>query len=505
MQIAADRAARMGVMVVSSLGNSGPDPGTAGGPGKSGDLSIGVGASENGRALTTHAEAGGVRYASVPGSVTPRDPVISGPLIDTNQFEQNAAGCNPMPGNSLQGGIAFILRGGCNFSVKLNNANAAGAIAALIYSDDREPTSIDAGDSNLPGMMITNAEGQAILAKIPTGGTIAAVLDFRLSPVDKPHNRIAGFSSRGPASGARIKPDMVAVGESVYTAASKFAGGGESGYRVIQGTSFSSPITAGAAAVLMGARPTLSAPHCKSLLTNTADLLMDDKGRYLPVMHQGAGRLNLARAMVTNVTAWPVSVSFGANPAGKVSRQILISNAGLYPDSFAVTASPFRPPRTPTVSPASFGLSGGQAMMITVEFDASGAAPGIYEGYLTVQGSRPNSRITIPYWTGVSDGKPAFLTKFERSECSGDQPVPNEVVQAHLRINDQFGIAQTDRLPAVALQEGNSQLLGVGFDPAIPEVLTMELKLGNSHGWHCLNISIDALATTECFWIENPQ
>jgi minor extracellular serine protease Vpr len=505
LQSAADRAAAMGVMVISSLGNSGPDPGTAGGSAKSGDSSLGVGASENGRALKTHAEAGGLRYPSVPGSVSPSNPVISAPLIDTNQFDQNATACNPLPGNALHGSIAFILRGGCNFTTKLSNAKTAGAVAALLYSDDREPTSMDAGDSNLPGMMITNAEGQEILAKIPSGGTIDAVLDFRLSPVAKPSNRIAGFSSRGPASSGRIKPDMVAIGESIYTANSKFAGGGENGYKVVQGTSFSSPVTAGAAAVLMGARPRLSVPQYKSLLTNTADLLVDDDGRYLPVMHQGAGRLNLARAMVTNVTAWPVSVSFGANPAGKVSRQILISNAGLYPDSFAVTASAFRPPRTPTVSPASFDLGRGQAVMITVEFDSAGVGPGIYEGYLVVQGSRPNSRITIPYWMGVSDGKPAFFTEYERTECSGDDPEPNEVVQAHLRINDRFGIAQTDRVPVVGLQEGNSELLDVGFDPSMPEILMMELKLGDLHGWHCLNISIDALATTECFWIENPQ
>ena len=61
---------------------------------------------------------------------------------------------------------------------------------------------------------------------------------------------IANFSSRGPTYDGRIKPDVVAIGKGAVIAAN----GGGTTYS--NGTSFSSPITAGAVACLWQANPT---------------------------------------------------------------------------------------------------------------------------------------------------------------------------------------------------------------------------------------------------------
>ena len=72
----------------------------------------------------------------------------------------------------------------------------------------------------------------------------------------------ASFSSRGPSVGSALKPDLAAVGEEIVTGAQNSYTSGESysasGFIDTAGTSFSTPLAAGAAAVLKGARPGLT-------------------------------------------------------------------------------------------------------------------------------------------------------------------------------------------------------------------------------------------------------
>jgi len=75
----------------------------------------------------------------------------------------------------------------------------------------------------------------------------------------------AGFSSVGPSADGRIKPDVAAQGQSVKVAGSR---AGE--YRLANGTSFSCPLTAGALALVLQARPELSADEVLALVRGSA-------------------------------------------------------------------------------------------------------------------------------------------------------------------------------------------------------------------------------------------
>jgi serine protease AprX len=82
---------------------------------------------------------------------------------------------------------------------------------------------------------------------------------------------IANFSSNGPTSDGRTKPDVVAMGVDVYTANSESMTGDDSTYGYSSGTSFSCPLTAGVCALILSAHPELTPMQVREALKNTAD------------------------------------------------------------------------------------------------------------------------------------------------------------------------------------------------------------------------------------------
>jgi hypothetical protein len=108
-------------------------------------------------------------------------------------------------------------------------------------------------------------------------------------------DRLAASSSRGPSVDGRIKPDICAVGMSVYTTQPN------NKTTTISGTSFSCPATAAAATQLYHAFSDLNggqipdAALIKAVMMNTAD----DLGNPGPDFNYGWGRLNVWRAYKT--------------------------------------------------------------------------------------------------------------------------------------------------------------------------------------------------------------
>jgi serine protease AprX len=101
-----------------------------------------------------------------------------------------------------------------------------------------------------------------------------------------PQGYIVNFSSYGPTADGRIKPDVSAQGRSVYTASDQ----NDSGYVSVNGTSFSCPLTAGAAALLLEIHPGWSNRDIIAALKNTA-------GRALqPDNYYGWGIIDTAKA-----------------------------------------------------------------------------------------------------------------------------------------------------------------------------------------------------------------
>ena len=119
------------------------------------------------------------------------------------------------------------------------------------------------------------ARGVVVVSSAGNGGfradrnTLVAPSDGRLviaaGAVDVMGNR-AVFSSVGPTADGRFKPDVVALGVNAKVASPS----GPDSYALANGTSFSSPLTAGAVALLLEAHPTYTVEQVLSALRSTA-------------------------------------------------------------------------------------------------------------------------------------------------------------------------------------------------------------------------------------------
>lgn len=113
-------------------------------------------------------------------------------------------------------------------------------------------------------------------------------------------NSVASFSSKGPSNRIYgIKPDVVAPGESIFSA--KMDGG----YISMSGTSMAAPYVAAVAANLREIHPLWSAREIRSgILAATGDL-------HLPVFVQGEGRLDTSKVSSLQTLITPAAISFG--------------------------------------------------------------------------------------------------------------------------------------------------------------------------------------------------
>jgi len=347
--------------------------------------------------------------AQASSNVVSREPVM-GPLVDAAWFGDRY-GCKPYPEGALANKIPLIERGVCFFYEKLAFAAAAGAPAAVVFnsanpaSGTPEDLIIMNVDENptIPGLFIRNSDGTRLKEFLTFFEDMQVTLRFP-SPDALP-DRISSFSSRGPSVDLRIKPDLLATGSRIYTAAVMDDYWmcdicDISGYATLSGTSFSAPLVAGAAAVLKAARPDLGVDAYRSLLINAAHPFLFSTGETAPVNSAGAGLLDVAQAMKSMVAADPVSISFGAGGGTlEAEKELRLRNLSDKPLTLALPVDSVSEAK-PQVEPAELTVEPRESATVKVRFSAAGLAPGVYQGFVVVK------PIEKPAESGSSEAEP---------------------------------------------------------------------------------------------------
>ncbi|MFA4929631.1 MAG: S8 family serine peptidase, partial [Patulibacter sp.] len=372
--VAVQNASAAGIVVVVSAGNDGDQTYQVGSPGVA-PRAITVanmvsGSWRDGLQVTGASggsNANGIQDATFGADLdwNALDAPISAPLHRPATNRTGCAGFSSGEATAMAGKVVLLdwLSGGtspCGSAARALNVRNAGGAGVVLATEDPAITVSIAGDSVIPSAYVAADVRDKLLAALAEGGaTIAfdrANVAYRYDAT--PSGTVADSSSRGPAGGGGLKPDLAAPGTDIRSAQ---AGSG-TGAVTLTGTSMAAPHVAGAMAILRQRRPTWTVEELKAAVVNTASPDLYAAGGQTGPRHAptriGTGTLDVAAAIATEAVAFAAD----ADGAGGVSFGPLQAPVG----------APFQTERTIDVV-----NRGATAVTYAVSFDERGPVPGV--------------------------------------------------------------------------------------------------------------------------------
>ncbi|MBX3726416.1 MAG: S8 family serine peptidase [Xanthomonadales bacterium] len=401
--VAFRNAVAAGVVVATSAGNAGPGAGTVGHQAPW-VMTVAAG---------THDRAVQARLTGLSGSAGSH-PDIDGeganigigarPMVYAGNPPWNNPLCNPFPAGSFTGQMVVCDRGVIGRVLKGQHVLDAGGSAMVLANDAPSAASLNADGHVLPAVHISHADGIALKAWMQSGSGHTGAIAGGVIDYGDHGDRMASFSSRGPAGGAvaalrnTIKPDLTGPGLNILAAYHTAGSPPPPEFNIISGTSMSSPHAAGAAALMVALRPTWTPTEIKSALVTTSApvLVQEDASTPATPFDQGAGGLDLAAAANAGLVMDIATAAYvAANPATG-GQPGLLNLPNLASDQCNGTCSWTRTVRstssqsqqwqadviaaggglTGTVTPASFTLAAGASQTLQIEVNAAGLAVG---------------------------------------------------------------------------------------------------------------------------------
>lgn len=369
-------------------------------------------------------------------------------------------------GIDITGKIAFVSRGDLSFVDKIAKAKAHGAKAVVLFNGinyangsanlsesisgrDGYINDVLADDvSYIPTFDMSGAQGRALAKAVlndpgtPLQFSFGTFTAYEAMKGDL----MASFSSRGPDSDANysIKPDFAAPGNSIFSAYPAYGGSYDEAYARLSGTSMATPHVTGLALLLKQLHPEWTPFDIRAALANTATTIADGDGKPYDVYSQGAGRVDVSRAIDTPALLETVdeitildpnlhektvvnngsSASFGMMAPGSDAKteQLVLKNfsddAVTYTASIKMhsnlsdTYSPFTEADASGLVVQLEGLNEddtitaegqqNKALALTVQPSLT-AQPGMYEGEIVLTSDSDNPALHLPFVVHVGD------------------------------------------------------------------------------------------------------
>src|SRR5216117_2099207 len=398
--VASTNAAKAGVIVVASAGNSGPSPYVTGSPATA-DGAISVAANDPWQALPgANITAGTLKVPAIDANGYP----LSGTTNYTIKVltGANVLGCSvdAFGGlNSLPSGtIVVVNRGTCARVAKAIYGQKAGAAAVVMANNatsfppfegpiTSNPDTGEAFNVTIPFLGVkgpaSNPSSDGAKLRLAADGTAITVAAAALANPN--FTGFASFTSGGPRGGdSGLKPDVTAPGVSIISTANGTGNGGAA----LSGTSMAAPHVAGVAALTRQAHPAWKVEDIKAAIVNT--------GRPSGVFGYGTslggtGFVQPAGSTATRVVASTEGQKFGTS-----------LNFG-----FAEFAGRFR--RTKEISLRNHGSS--DAIFRVAQAAASGSPHTLQLGRTSVRvpaHGETEVRVTLDVPAGTAGGSDAF-------------------------------------------------------------------------------------------------
>lgn len=427
--LAATAATEAGVVVVAAAGNSGPGEQTVGSPALA-DGVLSVGASASGLVLPsarlTAPRDEPIDTFRAPFSASAPTTPVAGELVDVGEgYEEDYDRVGDVTGKvvayrqNLPRDLADV---GSHLIEQALLAEERGALALLAYTDGGGP--VLAADPTGTGAVAAARQAEPGVVDVPLSGilekpgesfrldrlVVMGLLetqweqlrrDLAAGPVqveisgEDVTDRIASFSSRGPAPDFGIEPDVVAPGVEIRSTWPLESW--EPGVYRISGTSMAAPHVAGAAALLRQLRPDESVADVTGRLTGSA-VAVEGTG---PTT-SGAGRVDVAAAVASPLIAAPNSVSLGlADLTGGTvggSGATTLRNPG--GTDVTVTLEPQAAPGSPgtvTVTPAQATIPAGGEVEVAVTVAAGTPAQDADLAGWIVATTAAGETVRVPY------------------------------------------------------------------------------------------------------------
>ena len=310
----------------------------------------------------------------------------------------------------------------------------------------------------------------------PDGGTLSSPASADAALAVGAVNRsdaMASFSSRGPRIGdGGVKPDITAPGVGIVAAEA-----GSAGHVAKSGTSMAAPHVAGAAALLAQTHPDWTGDQLKAVLMGSA--VPNPKAG---AFEQGAGRVDVGRALAQTVIAQPASLALGLQSWPHdddlpVRREVTYRNSGASTISLDLRIDATGPDGTPapagafTVQPGTLTVPAGGEAKATVTADTRTAAmaDGITTGTLVASGDGRQARTPLSvlresesYNLGITqldrDGKPAADASLWLVDVRTGQAVPFQQRDGAVTVRVAKG--EYTALTSIGSADGRVDILG---------------------------------------------
>src|SRR5690606_13365731 len=221
-------AVEAGIYIAAAAGNSGPAPNTLG---HVEPRVSSTAASQHGRgdfvvvlqvtgpqpvpealtAIEMNPGSNGVsQQAAVPGDT----PLVVSPGIDSVDDA-----CAAYPEGAFAGAIAVVRRGTCSFTIKVDNAAAAGAVAVVVANNAPGGIIPSVPGTTVPAFGMLQADADALRDFAAANPAVTAGIPYPAIMLTNQVDALGAFSSRGPAgSFDLLKPDVTAPGVRILAA-----------------------------------------------------------------------------------------------------------------------------------------------------------------------------------------------------------------------------------------------------------------------------------------------